>query len=99
MSLAYYSHSMLLLSQVSQEGRSKLFVTARDMTTPPVGVSGGSRSLREAVGELEMLVPGSIQPPPAPLPLSKHTPPKHRDRAVLGFIVALLAITDGLGYA
>ena len=56
--LAYYSHSMLLLSEMGQEGRSKLLVAARDMTIPPVGVSGGSNSLREAVGELEMLVPG-----------------------------------------
>ena len=56
--VAFYSHSMLLLSEVAQEGRSKLLVTARDMTIPPMGVFGGSGSLREAVGELEMLVPG-----------------------------------------
>lgn len=58
MSLAFYSHSMLLLSELGQEGRSKLLVTARDMTIPPVGISGGVHSLREAVGELEMAVPG-----------------------------------------
>ncbi len=58
MSLAHYSHSMLLLSELGQEGRSKLLVAARDMTIPPVGISGGVHSLREAVGELEMAVPG-----------------------------------------
>lgn len=57
-SLAYYSQGMQLLSELGQEGRSKLLVAARDMTIPPVGVSGGVNSLREAVGELEMLVPG-----------------------------------------
>jgi len=60
-SVALYSHSLLLLSEVAQDGRSKLLITARDMTIPPVGSSvtnGASSGLREAVGELEMLVPG-----------------------------------------
>lgn len=51
---------MLLLSEIAQEGRSKLLVAARDMTIPPVGTSGANGSLREAVGELEMLVPGKL---------------------------------------
>ena len=51
---------MLLLSELGQEGRSKLLVTARDMTIPPIGISGGVHSLREAVGELEMAVPGEF---------------------------------------
>jgi hypothetical protein len=59
--VALYSHSMLLLSEVAQDGRSKLLITGRDMTIPPVGssvTSGASGGLREAVGELEMLIPG-----------------------------------------
>ena len=57
---------MLLLSDAAQEGRSKLLIAARDMTIPPLGTSTGTSSrsegLREAVGELEMLVPGPVPP-------------------------------------
>ena len=57
---------MLLLSDAAQEGRSKLLVAARDMTIPLLGTSTGTSSrsegLREAVGELEMLVPGQGPP-------------------------------------
>ena len=61
--LAHYSSCVLLLSEAAGEGRSKLLITARDLTIPPLGTSTGARSpadsLREVVAELEMLIPGA----------------------------------------
>lgn len=59
--VALYHQGALLLSEAPQEGRSRLLITARDMTLPPLGLAVSSSradGLREAVGQLEMLVPG-----------------------------------------
>lgn len=64
--MALYHQTLLLLSETAQEGRSKVLVTARDSTIPPLGpavASGRSSGFREAVSELDMLVPGQCSRP------------------------------------
>ena len=53
---------MIIMGESVQGGRSKLLVTARDMSIPPVSTSvtasSGVAAMREAAGELEKSIPG-----------------------------------------
>ena len=49
------------MAEGSQDGRSKLLVTTRDTSIPPLTTSttaNNSVAIREAVGELEKSLPG-----------------------------------------
>lgn len=61
--VAHYSNGLLLLAEAAgQQGRSRLLVAARDLTSPPTATATGAHlgtpGLRETVAELEMVVPG-----------------------------------------
>ncbi|CAL8471349.1 g10891 [Coccomyxa elongata] len=61
--VAHYSNGVLLLAEAAgQQGRSRLIVAARDLTSPPTATATGAYlgmpGLRETVAELEMLIPG-----------------------------------------
>jgi hypothetical protein len=83
---AAYHQGVLLLSEApGADGRTKLLATGRDMTTPPLGTATGGAAgagLREAVSELELMVPGEacalrpVQPPPGPAGVA---PPAFQD--------------------
>ncbi len=64
MAVAHYSNGVLLLAEAAgQQGRSRLIVAARDLTSPPTATATGAYlgmpGLRETVAELEMLIPGA----------------------------------------
>ncbi len=62
---AHYARGALLLACAGAgagEGRTRLFMLSRDLSIPPVGTATGAHvavaGLREAVTELDMVVPG-----------------------------------------
>lgn len=68
--MAHYSNGVLLLAEAAgQQGRSRLIVAARDLTSPPTATATGAYlgmpGLRETVAELEMLIPGAPVSPAA----------------------------------
>ena len=65
MAVAHYSNGVLLLTEAAgQQGRSRLIVVTRDLTSPPTATATGAYigmpGLRETVAELEMLIPGAL---------------------------------------
>eukprot|EP00887_Chlorella_sp_A99_P007116 scaffold2.g7116.t1 len=75
---ALYSRGVLLLAEggAAAGGRTRVFMLSRDLTIPPVGTATGAhvavQGLREAVTELEMVLPGeatTLAPLPQHLPL------------------------------